>query len=224
MNTKSSKKKLLGFLIAVFLIVTNMVNPSLNNTNKAQAQSNPRFLLTPFYGDRSITSFFDHEVPKYEEQNNEFIRYDGMKWVGGVGKGSCLSGTNCYDGHPGVDIDLNYEPVLAAASGLVVDVGWDDDYDHWLDLGLYVEIEHTQENLKFRTRYGHLSSVGVHEDQNVDIGQIIGTSGSTGGSGGPHLHFDVRIQEFDGDIWRAIDPFGWQPVPGNPVQIDPWPG
>ena len=43
------------------------------------------------------------------------------------------------------------------------------------------------------TRYAHMSSVTVSVGQYVQQGQVIGYSGSSGNSSGPHLHFEIRI-------------------------------
>jgi len=44
----------------------------------------------------------------------------------------------------------------------------------------------------YQTLYGHLSSVSAGCGASVSQGQYIGSSGSTGNSTGPHLHFEVR--------------------------------
>jgi murein DD-endopeptidase MepM/ murein hydrolase activator NlpD len=87
--------------------------------------------------------------------------------------------------HPGIDIAVpTGTPIRAADGGRVAIAGWVGGY------GNYTCIQHTA---SLSTCYGHQSVLKVHVGQQVTQGQIIGLSGSTGHSTGPHLHFEVRI-------------------------------
>lgn len=77
------------------------------------------------------------------------------------------------------------DTVVAAAGGKVSRV----DNEGNVSYGRWVEIDHGN---GYRTRYAHLNSQAVSVGQSVSRGQKIGTVGSTGGSTGPHLHFEVR--------------------------------
>ncbi len=96
-------------------------------------------------------------------------------------------GGNSYEFHSGQDIDAAWgEPVVAGASGTVTFVGWQNGY------GQLVVIDHGG---GLTTRYGHLSHIDVTQGQTVARSQFIGRVGSTGRSTGPHLHYEVRIND-----------------------------
>ncbi len=56
------------------------------------------------------------------------------------------------------------------------------------------------------SQYAHLAAPGVVTGQPVVAGQVIGRSGNTGNSTGPHLHFEVRLTPYMGS---AVDPVRW---------------
>ena len=91
--------------------------------------------------------------------------------------------------HKGVDIcNVGYtSSVFAVKSGKVIlanTSGWGGGY------GNYVVIDHGG---GVTTLYAHMSSVSVSEGQMVSQGTVIGITGNTGASTGPHLHYEVRI-------------------------------
>ncbi len=87
--------------------------------------------------------------------------------------------------HTGLDISSQRgHPVAAAADGTVVKAGWENGY------GRCVEIAH---GLGLRTLYGHMDEIRVIEGQHVARGDSIGIVGTTGRSTGPHLHYEVRL-------------------------------
>ena len=79
-------------------------------------------------------------------------------------------------------------PIYAADSGVVVYAGW-NDYGY----GEMVVIDH---GYGWQTLYAHLSQVNVGCGQEVYQGDTIGLMGSTGKSSGPHLHFEMRNDEY----------------------------
>jgi murein DD-endopeptidase MepM/ murein hydrolase activator NlpD len=87
--------------------------------------------------------------------------------------------------HPGMDIGVpEGTPIRAADGGRVAIAGWVGGY------GNYTCIQHTA---SLSTCYGHQSVLKVSVGQQVAKGDIIGLSGNTGHSTGPHLHFEVRV-------------------------------
>ncbi len=103
--------------------------------------------------------------------------------------------------HHGVDLVAELgTPVMAAARGVVVWRG------NKLGYGNCVVIRH---GTHLSTIYGHLMRIDVHTGQLLARGQVLGVSGSTGFSTGPHLHFEVRS---DG---TPIDPLVLLPRSSN---------
>jgi len=89
--------------------------------------------------------------------------------------------------HEGVDLVASPgTPIMAAADGVVVGAEPKGRYGNW------IEIVH--EN-KLATVYGHLSAFapGIRAGVRVQQGDIIGFTGSTGRTTGPHLHFELLV-------------------------------
>jgi len=86
--------------------------------------------------------------------------------------------------------------VQVAAGGKVTIAGWLRGY------GNVVYVDHGN---GLSTRYGHLSEIDVTVGQTVTQGQKIGLVGSTGRSTGPHLHYEVRINN------QPVDPKPYLP-------------
>ena len=95
--------------------------------------------------------------------------------------------TNLPDFHQGIDISGDYgTPVIATAQGKIAMAGYFGSF------GLTVQIEH--EN-GITTLFGHLAKIYVKPGEEVVRGEQIGLMGNTGMSTGPHLHYEVRINE-----------------------------
>ncbi len=93
--------------------------------------------------------------------------------------------------HSGTDFRASVgTPVMAMADGVVGGVGDTDLCCPGASFGKWVFIEH---NNGLSTAYGHLSLIGARKGQKVKRGAVIGYSGNTGSSTGPHLHVTVYI-------------------------------
>jgi murein DD-endopeptidase MepM/ murein hydrolase activator NlpD len=97
--------------------------------------------------------------------------------------------------HAGIDIAVpEGTPIRAADSGRVALMGYVGGY------GNYTCVQHTG---SLSTCYAHQSRFATSNGANVSQGQVIGYSGNTGNSTGPHLHFEVRING------TPVDPMGY---------------
>lgn len=98
--------------------------------------------------------------------------------------------------HAGVDYAARTgTPVVAAASGIVTFSGRLGNY------GNAVQIDHGD---NISTLYGHLHNIYVSQWQYVQRDQTIATIGSTGRSTGPHLHYEVRINNRPRPVFKTI--------------------
>ncbi len=105
--------------------------------------------------------------------------------------GQVWSGQTRSDHSPSRAVDFNRaddfgDTVVASAGGKVSRVANEGNTSY----GRWIEIDHGN---GFRSRYAHLSKQSVSLGQTVSQGQKIGELGNTGGSSGPHLHYEERL-------------------------------
>ena len=99
-----------------------------------------------------------------------------------------ISGAAFTESHPGIDLNAPMDsPVYAADDGVVVFAGVTN-----VGYGRVILIDHRN---GYQSLYGHLDQISVRCGESVSKGKIIGLSGNTGNSSGPHLHFEVRVPD-----------------------------
>ncbi len=110
--------------------------------------------------------------------------------------------------HRGIDFAVpTGTPILAAGSGSVEASGWNGSY------GKYVRLRH---NSTYKTAYAHMSRIapGIRAGKKVSQGEVIGYVGSTGRSTGPHLHYEIMVNN------RQVNPMTVQLPAGKGVPRD----
>ncbi len=110
-----------------------------------------------------------------------------------------------YRPHHGLDYAAaTGTPVSAVGDGTVLFAGRQGGY------GNLIILRHRNGT---KTYYGHLSKFnkGVRSGQQVDQGRVIGYVGATGLATGPHLHYEVRIND------KAVNPTLIKAEPGKPI-------
>jgi murein DD-endopeptidase MepM/ murein hydrolase activator NlpD len=166
-----------------------------------------------FTGTFSLVNHFDHDVPQeFSDANGYQIDWCGRRR------------TTEIDGHSGYDFVMpEGTPILAAADGTVNWAG--DDISFYCPLKgqqitdqQRVEITHRlPDGRRVTANYKHFSRVDVSVGQQVHAGDVIGLSGNTGCSTGPHLHFETWLM--DGTrtgTSELIDSFGWEGAGADP--------
>ncbi len=126
--------------------------------------------------------------------------YDGPIVNAGIGR--FVSPTDIWSfsqyywwAHRAVDFRVaTGHPVYASDSGTVIYAGWST-----VGYGNHIVLDHGN---GFQTLYAHLSEIYVASGQFVGQGTIIGATGNTGNSSGPHLHFEIR---YGGSLLNPLD-------------------
>ncbi len=114
--------------------------------------------------------------------------------------------------HKGVDFAApSGTPIYAAGDGVLEKVGWINGY------GRYILIKH---NSTYKTAYAHLKgwARGIKRGNRVSQGQIIGFVGSSGNSTGPHLHYEVLVNNIQKNPLKLRFPSG-KPIPKDEIKI-----
>lgn len=107
----------------------------------------------------------------------------------------------CSTNHKGIDWNPGRgHPVVAMADGVVSEIGNPRN-----SLGVHLYIDHVVNGQAVTSVYAHLESgsIPVRVGDEVRVGDLVGTVGSTGVTTGPHLHFEVRIGG------QAVNPARW---------------
>lgn len=138
--------------------------------------------------------YFEHDGDgEYYSPSGESVRksllrtpIDGAKITSGFGMRlhPILGYTRM---HKGVDFGAPVgTPIYAAGNGTIVDIGMRNGY------GNYVRVKH---NDTYSTAYAHISrfAAGMHKGEHVKQGEVIAYVGATGEATGPHLHYEVLI-------------------------------
>ncbi len=147
---------------------------------------------------------------------------DDRSFVIGQAPGGKISTHNTLDSEQAIDFTMpENTPIVAARKGVVIATEGSNQFGGqdktMLSMANHVRILHADDSI---ATYAHLAPRGVvvGVGQRVEAGAVIGYSGSTGYSSGPHLHFAVH------QLLRKSDGFGNISVPirfyvGNPAYV-----
>ena len=132
-------------------------------------------LVNKLFGNETLTPSISLEVPQGSPVNGPLTQ-------------------SSHEGHValdfGIPVGTNVKTTLA---GKITYAGWSNE-----GYGNLVIVD----NGTYKTYYAHLSSIPVKVGQTVKEGEVIGISGNTGNSTGPHLHYEIRKNGV------AINPIG----------------
>lgn len=139
----------------------------------------------------SSISIMDKDIKEIKNKNiNIILPVNGVVTSRYGVRDEVFSGVDPY--HTGIDIaNKSGTEILSATKGVVSKVEYNNKY-----YGNFVEI--TENEVTFK--YAHLNSISVKKGSSINQKEKVGLMGSTGMSTGPHLHFEIRINN------RTVNP------------------
>jgi len=160
-------------------------------------RQNEDFSASPYRDEVDTMSFRSRRLDsdlsllerRFAEQSQVFSSTPSIAPVRGILTDGFGGRSDPFTGEPGshnaIDISsANGQGIRSPADGVVAKAEWANGY------GNVVFVSHGN---GFSTRFGHLSAFNVKPGQRVKRGDVIGFVGSTGRSTGPHLHYEVRL-------------------------------
>jgi murein DD-endopeptidase MepM/ murein hydrolase activator NlpD len=198
-------------LFACVALLTACGGSGVDEPTTPPTQTVTPFLSKPFAGEFITINPMDHDTPEeFVDANGYFVAFWGER-------------ITAYSSHSGYDYIMpENTPLKAAASGTVRVAGSSTFFCPTLNRSvnqLGVVIVHTLPGgAQFETYYAHLNRIDVTVGQTVASGASLGTSGNTGCSSYPHLHFQVdRLTGTNNGARATVDPYGW-----TGAGADPW--
>jgi murein DD-endopeptidase MepM/ murein hydrolase activator NlpD len=120
---------------------------------------------------------------------------EGRSFIFGQAPGGMITTHATRDSLYAVDIPMpEGTPVLAARAGVVVQAEWRNGI---------VRVRHEDGTIATYVHFMH-AGVVVEEGEQAEAGKLLGYSGTTGFSTGPHLHFGVTRLERAGETWEEV--------------------
>jgi murein DD-endopeptidase MepM/ murein hydrolase activator NlpD len=197
-------KKLSKQLMAVFIImlvlmllkytkssVSVLVNKRVKSVFYFDLTQNARNVLNKAYPE--IKAYFDKITNNVKEEEKFALSYLPVEGSITSPFGKRQHPTTKVDEiHTGMDIDAKLGTEVKVIFDGVVEKVEDDQ-----SLGLVVVVDHGN---GYKSIYGHLSEVKTNVGDNVKKGDIIALTGNSGVSTGPHLHFEIQLND------QPVDP------------------
>jgi murein DD-endopeptidase MepM/ murein hydrolase activator NlpD len=174
----------------------------------------PPLFIKPFAGEYAVTNVFDHDEPLPLADRNDFQLSTCGQHI-----------RTTTRGHNGYDFPMAVgTPVIAVSEGTIALAGLEPPLTcpalnkTVSGLAVVIRIRATP-TITIDAIYGHLDSVNVQLGDSVHVGDVVGFSGNTGCSTGPHLHFAAaRLFGRRGEV--MIDPYGWSGTGTDPWAVD----
>ena len=175
-------------VMAFFVDDTDSNEVFINNTENTvstNAEDSTQVVETP--AEQTQTQTSQNIITDSESLKNNYSFIKPIEGIVTSGFGARESvNPNVTSNHTGIDIaTTSGTHIKSAISGIVVQVSSEGDY------GNHVKI--CKDNVT--TLYAHCEEIFVSEGQEIVQGQEIASVGSTGNSTGPHLHFEIRIDD-----------------------------